>query len=52
LDGALAFGMILAGRVVDTFGYRAAYLICAGSVAAALLLYTFTLSGTRSRRSC
>jgi MFS family permease len=52
LDSALAFGMILAGRIVAAFGYRAAYLLCAGSVVGALLLYTFTLSGRRSRRSC
>lgn len=50
VDGALAFGMILAGRIVVAFGYRSAYLLCAGCVVAALLLYTLTLSGTRSRR--
>lgn len=50
VDSALAFGMVLAGRIVAVFGYRAAYLLCAGSIVAALVLYTCTLSGTRSGR--
>lgn len=50
VDSALAFGMVLAGRIVAMFGYRAAYLLCAGSIVAALALYTCTLSGRRGRR--
>jgi MFS family permease len=51
VDGGIALGMMFAGRIVASLGYRATYLVCAVAMVAALLLYGCTLRGRRSSPS-